>query len=514
MAVSLNAPSTANLRSDYAISDAAMAQRNFDAAAQADQQQSSKFEEMLAQLDSKSQKFRDVQEAVDSGKYDVPTLEDLEKAGVIYIDKDTGRVMPENPRDLATKLFKGELDVENLPMELLTPEFLQALSAFSENASEQPAEDFFPKTDETVKNDFTKQLQNSGVLAELAQIVKAMTGEETAENVELLEEIPEQTAVSEVAAVQTEQIPEFPQKTELKTQQSEVGRFDVFVENDETAEIPVTMSANTENPQNNASFEQGFTQSEIPQELQNLGEDKLNALQKAVSEGEISKVETKTVEVEQTEKPVMESAKVPEKAEQNAEIPEFRQRTESVTTTVSEELQMLKNAKAKPVSEQTNVPVNAQNPLNSDSPIVFRREDGEVSVRPSEIISQAMKAVQTAVSENKEQTEYSLVLNPEELGRITVKMTKTADGAVSVTIAAENARTQRVLEQHSELMQSNLKDSGVNLESWQTVRESQQEAYAQDYNGSSKNPYFTQKSQNDDADDGDEKSFADIIAAM
>lgn len=509
MAVSLNAPSTANLRSDYAISDAAMAQRNFDAAAQADQQQSSRFEEMLAQLDGKAEKFREVQQAIDEGKYDVPTLEDLEKAGVIYIDKDTGRVMPENPRDLATKLFKGELDVENLPMELLTPEFLQALSAFSENASEQPAEDFFPKTDETVKNDFTKQLQNSGVLAELAQIVKAMTGEETAENVELLEGIPEQTAVSEVAAVQTEQLPEFPQKTELKTQQSEVGRFDVFVENDETAEIPVTMSANTENPQNNASSEQGFTQSEIPRELQNLGEDKLNALQKAVSEGEISKVETKTVEV-----PEVKAEKLPEKAEQNEGIPEFRQRTESVTTTVSEELQMLKNAKAKPVSEQTNVPVNAQNPLNSDSPIVFRREDGEVSVRPSEIISQAMKAVQTAVSENKEQTEYSLVLNPEELGRITVKMTKTADGAVSVTIAAENARTQRVLEQHSELMQSNLKDSGVNLESWQTVRESQQEAYAQDYNGSSKNPYFTQKSQNDDADDGDEKSFADIIAAM
>lgn len=509
MAVSLNAPSTANLRSDYAISDAAMAQRNFDAAAQADQQQSSRFEEMLAQLDGKAEKFREVQQAIDEGKYDVPTLEDLEKAGVIYIDKDTGRVMPENPRDLATKLFKGELDVENLPMELLTPEFLQALSAFSENASEQPAEDFFPKTDETVKNDFTKQLQNSGVLAELAQIVKAMTGEETAENVELLEGIPEQTAVSEVAAVQTEQLPEFPQKTELKTQQSEVGRFDVFVENDETAEIPVTMSANTENPQNNASSEQGFTQSEIPRELQNLGEDKLNALQKAVSEGEISKVETKTVEV-----PEVKAEKLPEKAEQNEGIPEFRQRTESVTTTVSEELQMLKNAKAKPVSEQTNVPVNAQNPLNSDSPIVFRREDGEVSVRPSEIISQAMKAVQTAVSENKEQTEYSLVLNPEELGRITVKMTKTADGAVSVTIAAENARTQRVLEQHSELMQSNLKDSGVNLESWQTVRESQQEAYAQDYNGSSKNPYFTQQSQNDDADDGDEKSFADIIAAM
>ncbi len=512
MAVSLNAPSTANLRSDYAISDAAMAQRNFDAAAQADQQQSSKFEEMLAQFDGKSQKLRDVQDALDSGKYDVPTLEDLEKAGVIYIDKETGRVMPENPRDLAEKLFKGELDAENLPIELLTPEFLQALSAFSDNASEQP-EDFFPTTDENVKNDVSKQLQNSGVLAELAQLIQAVTGE-TAENAELVE-VTEQVAVSEVAAVQTEPVPVVPQKTELKTQQSDAGRFDVFVQNDETAEIPVELAANTENPQNNANPEQSFTQSEVPEELQNLGEEKLNVLQKAVSEGEISKVATKTVEVNE-EKPVVENAaeKLPEKAEQSAEIPEFRQRAQSVTTTVSEELEMLKNAKAKPVSEQQNVPVSTQNPLNSDSPIVFRREDGEVSVRPSEIISQAMKVVQTAVSENKEQTEYSLVLNPEELGRITVKMTKTADGAVSVTIAAENARTQRVLEQHSELMQSNLKDSGVNLESWQTVRESQQEAYAQDYNGSSKNPYFTQQSQSDDADDDDEKSFADIIAAM
>lgn len=515
MAVSLNAPSTANLRSDYAISDAAMAQRNFDAAAQADQQQSSKFEEMLAQFDGKSQKLRDVQDALDSGKYDVPTLEDLEKAGVIYIDKETGRVMPENPRDLAMKVLKGELDAENLPIELLTPEFLQALSQFSDNASEQP-EDFFPTTDENVKNDVSKQLQNSGVLAELAQLIQAMTGE-TAENAELVE-VTEQVAVSEVAAVQTEQMPDLQPKTELKSQQSDVGRFDVFVQNDETAEIPVELAANTENPQNNANSEQSFTQSNAPEELQNLGEEKLNALQKAVSEGEISKVETKTVEVNE-EKPVVENAgeKLPEKAEnaeQTAEIPELRQRAASVTTTVSEELQMLKNAKAKPISEQQNVPVSTQNPLNSDSPIVFRREDGAVSVRPSEIISQAMKAVQTAVSENKEQTEYSLVLNPEELGRITVKMTKTADGAVSVTIAAENARTQRVLEQHSELMQSNLKDSGVNLESWQTVRESQQEAYAQDYNGSSKNPYFTQQSQNDDTDDGDEKSFADIIAAM
>ena len=267
MAVSLT-PSTANLRSDFAISDAAMAARNFDAAAEADQQQSSKFEEMLAQFDGKSEKFREVQEAIDDGKYDVPTLEELEKAGIIYIDKETGRVMPENPRDLAMKVLKGELDVENLPIELLTPEFLQAISQFSENASEKP-EDLFP-TEETVKNDFSKQLQNSGVLAELAQLLKAMTGEETAENAVLSEEIPEQIAVSEIA-VQTEQIPDLQPKTEQKFQEADVGKFDVFVQNDETSEIPVTFA---EKPQNSADFgQQNPTRSEIPKELQNLGEE-------------------------------------------------------------------------------------------------------------------------------------------------------------------------------------------------------------------------------------------------
>lgn len=507
MAVSFT-PNTANLRSDFAISDAAMAGRNFDAAAQADQQQSSKFEEMLAQFDSKSEKFREVHQAIDDGKYDVPTLEELEKAGIIYIDKETGRVMPENPRDLAMKVLKGEIDTENLPIELLTPEFLQALSQFSENASEKIPEEFFP-SEEPVKNDFSKQISDSGVLAELAQLLKVMTGE-TAENAELVE-VTEQIAVSEVAAVQTELVSELPKVTEQKPQTSENGRFDAFVQSDETAEIPAAFAQNTDNSQNSADFgRQSSTQNEVPEELQNLGEDKLNALQKAVSEGEISKVEVKTSEVPEQKQAV----EIPEKTEQTAEFPEQIQRNESVKSTVSEELEMLKNAKAKPVSEQTNAPVNAQNPLNADSPIVFRREDGEVSVRPSEIVSQTMKAVETAISENKEQTEYSLVLNPEELGRITVKMTKTADGAVSVTIAAENARTQRVLEQHSELMQSNLKDSGVNLESWQTVRESQQEAYAQDFNGSSKNPYFTQENQGDNQDDDDEKSFADIIAAM
>ena len=186
---------------------------------------------------------------------------------------------------------------------------------------------------------------------------------------------------------------------------------------------------------------------------------------------------------------------------------------------------MLRNAKTvKPESKLFDLddsedsdepaPVQMENPLMADSPVTFTRYDGsEAAVRPAEVVKQAAELVTKAVAENKENVEYSVVLNPEDLGKITVKLTKSADGAVSVTIAAENAHTQRILEQNSDLMQSNLRQNGVHLESWQTVSESQQETLAQDYNGSSKNPYYRQD-ESDAEEDNNERSFADIIAAM
>lgn len=192
----------------------------------------------------------------------------------------------------------------------------------------------------------------------------------------------------------------------------------------------------------------------------------------------------------------------------------------------SEEFEMLKSAKLSKIKGAENDGNGAgetklgsenqnANALMSDQPIVFKRADGtEIEVRPSEIVDQAAKLVQKAVEEAREQSEYSLILNPEELGRITVKLIKSAEGTVSVTIAAENARTQRILEQHSELMQNNLRSNGVDLESWQTVAESRQETYAQDYNGSSKNPYFRRDgAQHNDEEHGD-TTFAELIASM
>lgn len=508
MAVNLNTANAINLRSDYAVSDAAMAQRNADAAAAGSRDGGSRFEEMLAQADKEVQKFSDVKEAYDSGKFDVPTVEELEKAGVIYIDKETGRIYPENPKDLMTKILKGEIDLEGVPAELITPEFLKELAEFDESTSETDiGAELFKPNDDDLKDDFAKQIPDSSIMEELAQLLKAAAGEVTADmEGPVVEETAEIVVEKAAEVVQSSAVlPEV--KTEIKSdekpQTSENVRTDVFKLSDETAEIPVRANENA-GEQQKSGEETSFSEQEVPEELKNLGAEKLETLQRAISDGEVSEVETKTVPEDEV--------KIETKTE---EIPEVKEtHTESRVKSASEELEMLRNAKTKPVSEQQNVPVNAENTLKTESPIVFRRGSEEISVRPSEIVEQAVKAVETAISENKEQTEYSLVLNPEELGRITVKMTKAADGAVSVTIAADNVRTQRILEQNSELMQSNLKSNGIQLESWQTVRESQQETYAQDYNGSSKNPYFSQENTENNDDEQDGESFADIIAAM
>lgn len=508
MAVSLNTPSMANLRSDYAVSDAAMPARNANAA-QSGKQQDSQFDKMLSHLSEKTE-LRSVNEDIDSGKYDVPTLEDLEKAGVIAIDKDTGRVSAPNTEKLAAKLIEGGIDEENIPIELLTPELLKAISALRDNISEKSDDigEVFPTIEKPAKDVLTEKIADSDILEELAQLLMAAGGENT-DNSALLENIPDEIARQAVEAVGARDIAQdivLPDnaKSDNTAKTDDSGVFAEIVENH------VKAQQNAENqPQENSADAQNFAEQSVPDELKNLGSEKLDVLQKAFKDGEISEVEVKnTVSSEEN------TQAVPEKTAEEPEFTEQKPRVESAKSAVSEELEMLRNAKAKPVSEEANVPVRAENSLGADSPIVFRREDGEVSVKPSEIISQTMKAVQTAVSENREQTEYSLVLNPEELGRITVKMTRAADGAVSVTIAAENSHTQRVLEQHSELMQANLKDSGINLESWQTVHESQQEARAQDYNGSGKNPYFTQQDNTDGGEDDGEESFADIIAAM
>lgn len=244
------------------------------------------------------------------------------------------------------------------------------------------------------------------------------------------------------------------------------------------------------------------------------------AFESAFEKGEISAPEVRTVtrEIPVRSEQSEEKAEIaqPLRVEQPEERHNARRTADSKITSVTEELEMLKNAKTKNAQTFEKANVSTENPLNADTPILLTRADGErVEVRPSEIIEQATaKLIETAQTMKEQATEYSLVLNPEELGRIVVKLVKAADGAVSVSIAADNTRTQRILEQHSAAMQENLRDSGVKLEGWQMVRESEQETYAQDYNGSSKNPYYREENHSQSERESEETNFADLIASM
>lgn len=207
------------------------------------------------------------------------------------------------------------------------------------------------------------------------------------------------------------------------------------------------------------------------------------------------------------------TAEKPQEAPQQEQTQVFADHTAQRSRVVfkSDELEAIKSG-----GEKTGDAAQAQpQGIPAESPVVFTRQDGaEVTVKPSEVAQQVSGKITERAADLKEgAVEYSITLDPEDLGRITVRMTKTADGAVSVSIAAENSKTMKIIEDNGSAIQDTLRQNGVQLENWQTVSESRQEPQAQDYQGSSKNPYRENENHRQD-DDRDGESFAEIIASM
>lgn len=207
------------------------------------------------------------------------------------------------------------------------------------------------------------------------------------------------------------------------------------------------------------------------------------------------------------------TAEKPQEAPQQEQTQVFSDHTAQRSRVVfkSDELEAIKSG-----GEKTGDAAQAQpQGIPAESPVVFTRQDGaEITVKPSEVAQQVSGKITERAADLKEgDVEYSITLDPEDLGRITVRMTKTADGAVSVSIAAENSKTMKIIEDNGSAIQDTLRQNGVQLENWQTVSESRQEPQAQDYQGSSKNPYRENENHRQD-DDRDGESFAEIIASM
>ncbi|MGN1120484.1 MAG: flagellar hook-length control protein FliK [Oscillospiraceae bacterium] len=482
MAVAMNAGGY--MRSDFMISDAAIPMR-------------------MEELDAQAVQFAQFVSGMSGGE-----------ASAQYSEPMSDNALPENVQQLAQMVVDGELKLEDIPKELISAVDTirtNSLKNASDKSKDSPLQDEKQELADIQKA--AAQLAGSFVQAD------NIPSDKTAE----LSEITAVIAVEQTEAVQAaEHNPtpvvqnEFqPKQTVAKAVVTDEKHFAISRESEQTAEIPVMANAESEKLENS------------------LSEDGRNALAQALKNGEISKPEVRTVSRESSR----------QKSEDN-EMPEAIPTAKDSVKSVKEELEMLKSAKAKPIqtepteptepteqvkqtkqteqTEQTKPngrqaepkPESVSNPAAADSPIVFTRANGEqVTVKPSEAAAQAAQRIEQTIKQTTEDAaEYTLELNPEELGKITVKLTKAADGAVSVTVAAENARTQRILEQHSETIQSNLRDSGIQLDSWQTVNESEQDAHAQDYNGSSKNPYHRDEAKQED--DSDEGAFAELLASM
>lgn len=503
MTVAMN--SNSSYRADFMLSDAAMPQR-------ANQTAGNRDDGFAKLLDSRSGEQQKPTGSVNSSETvntestyqspepkaepervcEVPDRESLvvKPSEELTFSREDKAVIPEDTVELAKQIVSGEIKLDDVPIDRLTFELLKAiivvkkLEVSKDEKDEKP--NVFDPTLQLAMQDNAAMTLEQQIFLEISLIVEADS---------------EQALLAKLDAIG-------------ETMESAPENLLPLIEN--------TFSDNTRFVDNEQAAEQSV---EIPEKFAKQPAD---GVKHADSASESLEPKGELV-VRKITQPEQKDFSQQESAEQNSS---GKQQT-SISKEISEELEMLKsaklNSKAKTdvvqtedaaqnvKSEKTDAaePVQTTNPLNTESPIVLTGRNGEmVQVRPSEVISQVAKLVQQAVSENREATEYSMVLNPEELGRITVKLVKAADGAVSVTIVAENANTQRLLEQNGELMQSNLRANGVQLQSWQTVNEAHQETMQREYDGSSKNPYYREENEKTDDEQPEGESFADIIAAM
>ncbi len=124
------------------------------------------------------------------------------------------------------------------------------------------------------------------------------------------------------------------------------------------------------------------------------------------------------------------------------------------------------------------------------------------------VITQVVNQILANIPEKGQETTLMVTLNPETLGKISIKLVENA-GKLSVTISAENRETASILASRVESVQESMRDQGTQLEKYQVVYSAEQDGRAeqQNYEGSSKNPYV--RNIEDDGDDDGE--FEEIL---
>lgn len=426
-------------------------------------------------------------------------------------------------RKVVAAIADGKLTFADIPQEYITKALLAELINTVENVdnTKSDKDDSEQNNDPAVQQVMTEltAMMNQTALPEdisdLSDEISALTIKITgADEVQAVQQnVPEQ-AVQTVQnqaeqAEATGEAVEFTFKPETE-QKSQAQAKPVQEIQSEAKQAAVTAAA-VQNAENTGA--QSEAQTDAGQSGQSGQQDGAAQVQTAQA-GQTEQAPQEDVKFRSDVRSVeVRTAEKPQEAPQQEQTQVFADHTAQRSRVVfkSDELEAIKSG-----GEKSGDAAQAQpQGIPAESPVVFTRQDGaEITVKPSEVAQQVSGKITERAADLKEgDVEYSITLDPEDLGRITVRMTKTADGAVSVSIAAENSKTMKIIEDNGSAIQNTLRQNGVQLENWQTVSESRQEPQAQDYQGSSKNPYRENENHRQD-DDRDGESFAEIIASM
>lgn len=427
-------------------------------------------------------------------------------------------------RKVVAAIADGKLTFADIPQEYITKALLAELINTVENVdnTKSDKDDSEQNNDPAVQQvmtELTAMMNQTAIpddISDLSDEISALTIKITgADEVQAVQQNVQEQAVQTV-------------QTQAAEQAETTGEAVEFTVKPETEQKPQAQAKPVQEVQPEAK--QAAVTAAAVQTAENTGahsEAQTDAGQSGQSGQQDGAAQLQTAQAGQTEQAPQEDVKFrsdvrsvevrtaekPQEAPQQEQTQVFADHTAQRSRVVfkSDELEAIKSG-----GEKTGDAVQAQpQGIPAESPVVFTRQDGaEITVKPSEVAQQVSgKITERAADLKEDDVEYSITLDPEDLGRITVRMTKTADGAVSVSIAAENSKTMKIIEDNGSAIQDTLRQNGVQLENWQTVSESRQEPQAQDYQGSSKNPYRESENHRQD-DDRDGESFAEIIASM
>lgn len=518
MAVAFSTGGSGYTRSDFMISDAAIPAR-VEEAAKADQKE--QFSKVLSGIGSSRNASNASNASNTSGagsannavsEKETPARYDKFEMLRSELTKSDGSL---DLRKVVAAIADGKLTFADIPQEYITKALLAELINTVENVDNTKSD----KDDSEQNNDPAVQQVMTELTAMMNQTalpedISDLSDEISALTIKI-------TGADEVQAVQQNVPEQAVQTVQNQAEQAEAtGEAVEFTVKPETEQKPQAQAKPVQEIQPEAkqaavqTAENTGAQSEAQTDAGQSGQQDGAAQVQTAQAGQTEQAPQEDVKFRSDVRSVeVRTAEKPQEAPQQEQTQVFADHTAQRSRVVfkSDELEAIKSG-----GEKTGDAAQAQpQGIPAESPVVFTRQDGaEITVKPSEVAQQVSGKITERAADLKEgAVEYSITLDPEDLGRITVRMTKTADGAVSVSIAAENSKTMKIIEDNGSAIQDTLRQNGVQLENWQTVSESRQEPQAQDYQGSSKNPYRENENHRQD-DDRDGESFAEIIASM